>query len=92
MHLNNVLRYLVILLTVLVIAISVLPVSATPSAISGNAEPKKSLQVTENAEREYFNLSSFRGAEQPSPFRMRNLIQYTNIASLILTGVLRAFL
>ncbi|MHA2270851.1 MAG: hypothetical protein ACXACI_03245 [Candidatus Hodarchaeales archaeon] len=64
MHLNNVLRYLVILLTVLVIAISVLPVSATPSAISGNAEPKKSLQVTENAEREYFNLSSFRGAEQ----------------------------
>ncbi|MFW9914293.1 MAG: hypothetical protein ACFFGZ_01675 [Candidatus Thorarchaeota archaeon] len=63
MRLNNVLRCLVIFLTVLVIAISVLPVSATPSAISGNAEPKKALQTTDNAEREYFNLSSFRGAE-----------------------------
>ncbi|MFX0116618.1 MAG: hypothetical protein ACFFB3_18865, partial [Candidatus Hodarchaeota archaeon] len=64
MHRSNLLRCLMTFMTILMIAISLLPASATPGALSGTAEPNEIVQETGNAEKQYFNLSSFRGVEQ----------------------------
>ena len=51
-------------MTVLVISVSILQVSATLNETSGVSEPIETGQTFDNAEKHYFNLSCFRGAEE----------------------------
>lgn len=61
-------------MTVLVITISLLPASATPDGLSGDAETGETVKTSENAEKQYFNVSNFRGTETHNFSVHRNII------------------
>ncbi|MHA2233476.1 MAG: hypothetical protein ACXAB4_13420, partial [Candidatus Hodarchaeales archaeon] len=74
MQRSSVLRYLVTIITILVITISLLPASATPDGLSGDAEPGETVQTPENTEKQYFNVSNFRGVDTHNFSVHRNVI------------------